>query len=73
MKLWRLYANKGYAAPGQRLHLDGIGDSYTLCGVDTAGDTTVHRKRPELVDATRVTCEDCLAIIKIAQDYLAER
>jgi len=56
-----------------RTHLDGIGDSYTLCGVDTAGDDLVHDRDPERLHGMQmhvVTCEDCQQIIAIVRDHL---
>lgn len=55
-----------------RTHLEGIGDSYTLCGLDTAGDDTIHGKPPiELPPGKhRITCEQCLQIIAIVREHL---
>jgi hypothetical protein len=54
-----------------RVHLYGLGDSYTLCGLDTAGDDTVHDRQPEALEGKkRVTCEDCQQIISIVKGHL---
>ena len=58
------------------IHLEGpVGDSYTLCGLDTAGDPFVHDKAPELLkgDRHRITCGHCLEVIACVQDYLKEK
>lgn len=58
-----------------RTHLEGIGDSYTLCGLDTAGDETIHGKPPtELPSGKhRITCEQCLQVIAIVREHLGTR
>lgn len=54
-----------------RTHLEGIGDSYTLCGLDTAGDDAIHSKPPEhLVGKHRLTCEHCKAVVEVVREYL---
>lgn len=55
-----------------RTHLDGIGDSYTLCGMDTAGDDMVHGATPIKLPPGkhRVTCEHCIQIIVIVREHL---
>lgn len=59
---------------GTLVHLDGPGDSYTLCGFDTAGDSLVHRKPPESArPGARVTCKDCLSVINVVKEYLSEK
>lgn len=67
MTYWRTYQNGG-----QTTHLDGIGDSYTLCGLDTAGDASVHDKEPEELPPGkhRVTCEQCQQVIEIVKGHL---
>lgn len=56
---------------GVRTHLDGISDSATLCGFDTAGDPEVHSRQPEyLIGKHRVTCADCLAIIETVKNHV---
>lgn len=60
--------------PKIRTHLQGIGDSYTLCGLDTAGDDEVHEKPPQCAPrGTRITCEHCKDVIAIVRDYLAKQ
>lgn len=68
---WRLYPRESE----QATHLDGMADSYTLCGMDTAGDDTIYRKPPEQLEGTnhRVTCAHCLQIIGIVRDYLRSK
>jgi hypothetical protein len=56
------------------IHLNGFGDSYTLCGLDTAGDDSVHDRQPEQISGThRITCEHCQGIIGIVLDYIKEK
>lgn len=53
-----------------RTHLEGIGDSYTLCGLDTSGDEMVHAKQPERIDRPRrITCEHCLQIMALVRAH----
>ena len=55
----------------QRTHLDGISDSSTLCGFDTAGDSLVHGKPPQfLIGKRTVTCEQCQDIISTVKEHL---
>ena len=71
MKYIRTYRPKSEGG-GQTTHLEGIGDSYTLCGLDTAGDTWVHRKQPEFLQGRhRVTCSDCNRVIAIVKEHLS--
>lgn len=57
---------------GQRTHLDGVGDSSTLCGDDYAGDDEVHRKPPVILRTRqRVTCSHCLGMISIVRAHLS--
>jgi hypothetical protein len=67
IKIFRLKAEGG----GVATHLEGIGDSYTLCGFDTEGDEMVHEKPPEwLTGKHRVTCDHCQQIIAIVREHL---
>ncbi len=54
------------------IHLEGIGDSYTLCGLDTAGDDLVHEHPPEKLPTGRhpVTCVQCQDIIKLVCEHV---
>ena len=72
MKFIRTWKRKDEGG-GQRTHLDGPGASYTLCGLDTAGDTTVHAKPPQELEGFnhRITCEDCKQVIEYVREYLA--
>lgn len=66
---WRTYDIDG----GQMTHLEGPGDSYTLCGYDIAGDTKIHRKPPELLKGRkRITCPQCHQVISFVKDFIAE-
>ena len=71
MKYWR---TTGLKLDGGkvRTHLEGIGDSYTLCGFDTAGDDMVHGAPPEELPPGRhrVTCNQCQQIITIVREYI---
>lgn len=74
MRRWKTYSFKADSGPGQATHLEGIGDSYALCGVDVAGDPNVHRKPPEPVsENARITCEHCKQIVQIVKQYLNEK
>lgn len=67
IRTWRHRSEGG----GTSVHLDGISDSYTLCGLDTAGDDRVHAKPPqELQGVHRITCPDCLRVIEEVERYL---
>lgn len=57
-----------------RTHLEGAGDSYTLCGLDTAGDDLIHDRDPEKLPPGkhRVTCEDCQQTIRIVVSHLGK-
>lgn len=67
----RLRYFRTYQNGGQSTHMDGIGDSYTLCGVDTAGDDLIHEKPPEELDhKPRITCRDCQQIIAMVREHI---
>lgn len=68
-KTWRLKEDGGE----QRTHLEGPGESYTLCGLDTAGDELVYGKPPEKLPPGkhRITCEHCLQVIEFVKAHLA--
>ena len=67
IKTWKLKVDGG----GQATHLEGIGESYTLCGLDTAGDDHVHAKPPEMLKGRhRVTCLHCKQIIALVVEHL---
>lgn len=55
-----------------RTHIEGIGNSYALCGLDVAGDDVVHEKPPEELPLGkhRVTCEQCRMVIAIVKAYI---
>lgn len=60
---------------GCTTHLEGIGDSYTLCGMDVAGDDSVHRKPPETLSdgkPHRLTCEHCQQIVALVREHLRD-
>jgi hypothetical protein len=59
---------KTYTANGVENHLPGKGD-YTLCGLDAVGDDLIHLRDPEANNDYRVTCPDCLEIIRIVSIY----
>jgi hypothetical protein len=68
---WKTY-RKNEEGGGSLTHIEGIGDSHTLCGFDIAGDDLVHRKPPECIKRpARLTCPDCNQIIDIVQRHLA--
>jgi len=68
---WRTFGEPGKDRTGQRTHLEGTGDSYTLCGTDTAGDDATHRKPPVIVKGKpRITCEHCQQIIELVRAHL---
>lgn len=70
MTYWRTWRIKSEGG-GQATHLDGIADSYTLCGLDTAGDSMVHGRDPqELKHKPRITCKHCQQIIEVAKEHL---
>lgn len=56
-------------------HIDGIGDAYTLCGKDTAGDEETHDRYPIQLtgDNHRLTCKDCQAVVKIVKEFLRKK
>lgn len=60
---------------GSLIHLEGPGDSYTLCGFDTAGDDHVHRVPPQQLPRPyyKITCPDCLQIISRAREYIKSK
>lgn len=71
MKYYRTFRPKNEGGE-TRTHLEGIGDSYTLCGVDTAGDFSVHAKPPIALTGIkhRISCEHCQDIINIVLGHL---
>ncbi len=68
LSYWRTVDEDGK----QRTHLEGPGDSYTLCGHDTAGDTATHSKPPVCLGTAkrRITCKHCLQFIAFVRLYL---
>lgn len=71
MKYWKTFRLKSEGG-GTQTHLEGIGDSYTLCGLDTAGDDMVHAKQPVELPAGkhRVTCAHCQQLINLVREHL---
>jgi len=68
LRYWKTYPHEG----GSLTHVEGIGDSYTLCNFDTAGDSLVHRKPPECIKRpARLTCEHCNQVIGIVRAHLS--
>lgn len=67
IKYYRTYQNGG-----QSTHLEGICDSYTLCGVDTAGDDSTHEHPPEELPPGkhRATCPQCQQVIALVLAHL---
>ena len=68
---------KTYGEPGAqkvRTHIGHPSMDMTLCGVDASGDELVHDAPPEYLPRGkkyRVTCEDCLQIIKVVKDHIS--
>lgn len=76
MKYIKTYPLVDDKALGDRpvVHLEGIGDAYTLCGFDTAGDHTIHGKPPKTLHGNhRITCPQCLQVIELVKDYQFEK
>lgn len=56
-----------------RIHLEGISD-LSFCGLDLAGDDTIHDKDPVRLEGLhRVTCEDCKALLEMAKDHFEKK
>lgn len=71
LRYYRTFGEPGTKG-GVRTHVEGTGDSYTLCGLDIAGDDLVHKKPPmEIAKPKRITCEHCQQVIAIVQAHLA--
>ena len=65
VRLWNKDDDKSF------IHLMASGMDYTICGHDAVGDDMIHRKPPkDLFGRHRVTCPQCLSIIKDCRDYL---
>ena len=57
---------------GTFVHIAGQAD-YTLCGLDAAGDDTIHARNPKYLEGERVvTCPDCRHVVKIVKRYLGK-
>jgi hypothetical protein len=58
---------------GKEIHLPGTQyNEYTLCGLDLAGDSDLHKTDPEET-SLKADCEHCIGIVELCQTLSRRR
>ena len=57
---------------GKEIHLPGISSEFTLCGLDTVGDTDIHVDQPEETSLP-ATCHQCIQTIEYCKNISRRR